>query len=390
MSDDALLKVENVSKRFCRSFKRSLWYGLQDLGSEIDFLRNGEASAAPVSSSDVIMRREEFWAVQDVSFELLPGECLGLIGRNGAGKTTLLRMLNGLIKPDTGRIEMKGRVGALIALGAGFNPVLTGRENIYTTAAIMGLNASQISDRIDEIVDFSGINEFIDAPVQSYSSGMSVRLGFAIASSLECNLLILDEVLAVGDERFQLKCFERISNLLSRPNTCAILVSHQMQNIERICTQAMILEKGSISINSSDTAMVVDKYLSETLASEHNDAKIINAPNSTLEILSVKYSFSESAIVMTCSEQKNIHASSVKYLASYSLKVKGTDILRGTTNGTQKEVACFSDNTIKLMIPESIANIPGVEASVTLWEYDERRPCCWIQHIRLNDPSSKR
>jgi len=205
MSEDTLIKVEGVSKKFCRSLKKSLWYGMQDLGNEVRGRRHG---------GDGHLRADEFWAVDNVSFELKRGQCLGLIGRNGAGKTTLLRMLNGLIKPDRGRIEMRGRIGALIALGAGFNPILTGRENIYVNASVLGLNKRYIDKQVDSIVEFSGLNEYIDMPVQSYSSGMTVRLGFSIASTLAPDVLILDEVLAVGDASFRAKCFDRIGKLL--------------------------------------------------------------------------------------------------------------------------------------------------------------------------------
>ena len=162
MSNEVLIKVDGVSKKFCRSLKKSLWYGLKDIASE----------AAGRRSGDDRLRPEEFLAVNDVSFEVKRGECLGLIGRNGAGKTTLLKMLNGLIKPDKGRIEMRGRVGALIALGAGFNPILTGRENIYVNGSVLGLTKREIDHKIDKIIDFSEIRDFIDVPVQSYSSGM--------------------------------------------------------------------------------------------------------------------------------------------------------------------------------------------------------------------------
>ena len=168
-----LVRVEGVSKIFCRSLKRSLHYGLMD--SLSDILPVGKRKYD--ESGEPILRKEEFWAVKDISFELRRGECLGLIGRNGAGKTTLLKMLNGLIKPDKGRIEMRGRVGALIALGAGFNPILTGRENIYVNGSILGISQIEIEDKIDEIIDFSEIREFIDSPVQSYSSGMAVQPG---------------------------------------------------------------------------------------------------------------------------------------------------------------------------------------------------------------------
>ncbi|MEQ8662367.1 MAG: ATP-binding cassette domain-containing protein, partial [Gammaproteobacteria bacterium] len=165
--NDTLVSVEAVSKKFCRSLRRSLWYGLCDLGSELAGRQRRERER---------LRADEFWAVREVSFSLARGECLGLIGHNGSGKTTLLRMLNGLVPPDAGRITMRGRVGALIALGAGFNPVLTGRENIYVNAAVLGLGRAETARRFDDIVEFSGLAEFIDSPVQHYSSGMYVRL----------------------------------------------------------------------------------------------------------------------------------------------------------------------------------------------------------------------
>jgi len=232
MSDpEVLITAEGASKKFCKDLRTSLAYGLQDLLGEALGRQRGEQ-----------LRAKEFWAVQGVSFEVRRGECLGLVGRNGAGKTTLLRMLNGLIKPDRGHITMRGRVGALIALGAGFNPILTGRENIYVNGAVLGLSKADIDARFDEIVDFAELGEFIDSPVQSYSSGMSVRLGYAIASSLEPDILILDEVLAVGDEAFRLKCYQRIGKMMSR--TAVILVSHNMEHIGGICSSVLFLRNG--------------------------------------------------------------------------------------------------------------------------------------------------
>lgn len=165
MSDDVLVRVDGVSKKFCKSLKRSLIYGAKDVWTELS--GGGKHDE---------LREGEFWAVKDISFELKRGECLGLIGHNGAGKSTLLKMLNGLIKPDQGCIEMRGRIGALIELGAGFNPILTGRENIYNKGAVLGFTKKEIDAKYDAIVDFAEIEEFIDMPVQNYSSGMKVRL----------------------------------------------------------------------------------------------------------------------------------------------------------------------------------------------------------------------
>lgn len=251
-----LLRVDGVSKKFCRSLKLSLWYGLQDVACELNPFSTRNASAAAMGSAS--LREGEFWASQDISFTLRRGECLGLIGHNGAGKTTLLRMLNGLVKPDEGSIEIKGRVGALIALGAGFNPVLSGRENIYVNGAVLGLGKREIDEKVDEIIDFSELAEFIDSPVQSYSSGMSVRLGFAIASTLQPDVLLLDEVLAVGDMGFAVKCLNRVRELAS--NSAVILVSHNMNSIASFCTRVLLLDHGKIVIDTKDVGQAVDQY----------------------------------------------------------------------------------------------------------------------------------
>lgn len=232
-NSEVLIKVENVSKKFCRNLKRSLLYGMKDLGSEL----------VGRSNSHKDLRKDEFWANKDISFELKRGDTLGLIGRNGSGKTTLLRMLNGLIKPDAGRIEIRGRMQALIALGAGFNPILTGRENIYVNAAVLGIPKVEVDRRFDEIVDFSGVEEFIDAPVKSYSSGMAVRLGFAVAAHMEPDILLVDEVLAVGDEGFQSKCLNKITEL-RKVGTAIILVSHNMHTISTFASNIILLERG--------------------------------------------------------------------------------------------------------------------------------------------------
>lgn len=239
---DTLIKVEGVSKKFCRSLKKSLWYGMQDLGNELIGKRHGGNGE---------LRQEEFWAVKDASFEIRRGESVGIIGRNGSGKTTLLRMLYGLIKPEQGRIEIHGQVGGLIALGAGFNPILTGRENIYVNASVLGLTKREIDARIDEIIDFSEIGKFIDTPVQNYSSGMTVRLGFAIATALNPDVLLLDEVLAVGDEAFQRKCFERLDELLRRRDKVLFFVSHNLRQVERICTRGILIEHGRVLVDGS-------------------------------------------------------------------------------------------------------------------------------------------
>ena len=249
INNDALIQVESVSKKFCRTLKRSLWYGVQDIGAELIG-----------SSKKPELRRDEFWAVNDVSFELRRGECLGLIGHNGAGKSTLLKMLNGLIKPDKGSITMRGRVGALIELGAGFNPILTGRENIYSNGAVLGFTKKEIDQKFDAIVNFAEIGDFLDTPVQNYSSGMKVRLGFSVAAQMNPDILLIDEVLAVGDLNFKLKCFNLIDQLVA--NCAVIFVSHSMQYISRLCNRLLMMERGVEKYKGDDISEGIDTYYS--------------------------------------------------------------------------------------------------------------------------------
>lgn len=251
MSDEVLVKAEGVSKKFCRSLKRSLWYGVQDVTSEM-FGRKGHHDD---------LRTNEFWAVKDISFELKRGECLGLIGPNGAGKSTLLKMLNGLVKPDEGRITMRGRVGALIELGAGFNPILTARENIYINGSVLGFSKTEVDSNFDAIIDFAEIDEFVDTPVQNFSSGMKVRLGFAIAAQLNPDVLLIDEVLAVGDASFRAKCMAKMYEQLNR--SCVIFVSHSMAQINRICNLGLYINHGKTTGISNHVASAIENYLED-------------------------------------------------------------------------------------------------------------------------------
>ncbi len=245
--NEVLVKVEGLSKKFCKDLKTSLWYGVKDLMTGIGG-----------STNERELRPKEFWAVKDINFELRRGECLGLIGHNGAGKSTLLKILNGLINPDAGKVTIKGRVGALIELGAGFNPILSGRENIYNNGAILGFTRQEIDQKLDAIIAFAELEEFIDMPVQHYSSGMKVRLGFAVAAQMEPDVLIIDELLAVGDLGFVLKCFKTIDRIL--PNTAVIFVSHSMPMVSRMCNQVILMDKGQSKFQGEDVGKAIDLY----------------------------------------------------------------------------------------------------------------------------------
>ena len=200
------------------------------------------------SNDDLYLRPDEFLAVDDVSFDVHPGESVALIGRNGAGKSTLLKMVNGLFRPDAGQIKVNGRLAALIELGAGFNPILSGRENIYVNAAVLGMTKRDVDKRLDAIVEFAELASFIDMPLKSYSSGMKVRLGFAVASQLEPDILLIDEVLAVGDAVFRAKCYRRLSELMEA-GTAFILVSHNHHTLLTICETGVAMDKGKMFAN---------------------------------------------------------------------------------------------------------------------------------------------
>ncbi len=244
-----VIQVEHVYKKYSRKANEHLSYGLGDLWALFTGRRPKQG-----------LRKDEFHAVNDISFTLEQGDSFALVGRNGSGKSTLLKMMNGLIKLDAGRIVMGGRVQALINLGAGFSPALTGRDNIYNAAALMGLNRKQTNQRIDDIVAFAELDEFIDSPVQTYSSGMKARLGFAVAVHLDPQILLIDEILAVGDYAFQNRCFARMQQLKKRGVTI-VLVSHQHNSVIQLCERALWLHHGK-AMEIGPSKDVVRNYLS--------------------------------------------------------------------------------------------------------------------------------
>ena len=202
-------------------------------------------------------RGSDVWALRDVSFGVEPGSAVGLVGRNGSGKTTLLRLLSGIVKPTSGRLAVGGRIGSLLELGAGFHPDMTGRENVYLNGSIHGLGRAAIREKLDEIVAFAGLEDFIDLPVRTYSSGMYMRLGFAIAAHIEADVLLLDEVFAVGDEAFQRKCFGKIFEFKQRGGTI-VFVSHDAAAVERLCDRAVLLKDGVVAFSGPTHEAIVE------------------------------------------------------------------------------------------------------------------------------------
>lgn len=250
-SDEVVFSVKNISKKFCKRLKRSMFYGILDLARNLVGIR-------PDSTT---LRKGEFWAADDICFELRRGQVLGIVGANGSGKTTLLRLIAAIFPPDKGEIRIRGRVAALISLGAGFHPYMTGRENIYLNGAILGMGRKEIDRKLESIIDFAELGDFIDSPVTTYSTGMKVRLGFSIAISIKPDVLLLDEVLAVGDSGFKAKCYSEIDRLSRK--TAIVFVSHHLNKIARICTDIIVLDRGRKVYQSDDVAAGIEFYCSQ-------------------------------------------------------------------------------------------------------------------------------
>jgi lipopolysaccharide transport system ATP-binding protein len=263
MSDIAI-KVEGIGKEYKIGRKKS-----GDLRESFThFLSLFSQSPALKPQSLNPQPSKTFWALKDISFEVKQGEAVGIIGRNGAGKSTLLKVLSRITRPTTGRFEINGRVSSLLEVGTGFHPELTGQENIYLNGTILGMRRAEIKDKFDEIIAFSGVEEFIDTPVKHYSSGMKVRLAFSVAAHLEPEILIIDEVLAVGDAEFQKKCLGKMEDVAGEGRT-VLFVSHNMGAVERLCNSGIFLEAGKI-IEKGTADYTIQKYLTSFESFQNN------------------------------------------------------------------------------------------------------------------------
>lgn len=260
---NSVIKVESLGKKFIISHQRQERYtALRDViaNNARSFLLKTKSIASGQFRSDKI-EKEEFWALKDINFDIKQGDRVGIIGRNGAGKSTLLKILSRITEPTEGRIIIRGRVASLLEVGTGFHPELTGRENIFLNGAILGMSRAEIRAKFDEIVAFAEVEKFLDTPVKRYSSGMYVRLAFAVAAHLEPEILIVDEVLAVGDAQFQKKCLGKIEDVSKNDGRTVLFVSHNMGLIAQLCNRGLLLSKGQVEIDDiSDVA--INKYLS--------------------------------------------------------------------------------------------------------------------------------
>jgi lipopolysaccharide transport system ATP-binding protein len=262
---ETVIKVERLSKKYQLG---TIGYGslAHDLAARWARARGREDPNAKIGEKSRLDLHGDFWALKGINFEVKRGERVGIIGRNGAGKSTLFKILSQVTRPTEGTIRLKGRVASLLEVGTGFHPELTGRENVFLNGAIIGMKRREIQQKFEEIVDFSGVEQFIDTPVKRYSSGMYVRLGFAVAAHLEPDILVVDEVLSVGDADFQRKCIRKMEAVSKEQGRTVLLVSHNLSTVRRLCDTTVLFEKGQVALIGA-TAQVIDDYLKDAAAS---------------------------------------------------------------------------------------------------------------------------
>ncbi|BAZ03592.1 ABC transporter ATP-binding protein [Calothrix sp. NIES-3974] len=256
---DTVIRVENLSKKFILGHRQEPYTALRDV------IANRTKAVLKTFSHNKYkpeIKNSEFWAINDISFEVKKGDRVAIIGRNGAGKSTLLKILSRITEPTRGRINIKGRIASLLEVGTGFHPELTGRENIFLNGAILGMSKGEIQRKFDEIVAFAEVEKFLDTPVKRYSSGMYVRLAFAVAAHLEPEILIVDEVLAVGDSQFQKKCIGKMEDVGKEGRT-VLFVSHNMSAVEALCTRGILLESGRLFLDA-DVKQAINIYLEKS------------------------------------------------------------------------------------------------------------------------------
>jgi lipopolysaccharide transport system ATP-binding protein len=270
-----IIRVDQVSKQYRIGGREAVYQTLRD---SINSAIRAPWKWRPSNNSETL------WALQDVSFEITPGEVVGIIGRNGAGKSTLLKVLSRITEPTHGRIELYGRVGSLLEVGTGFHPELTGQENIYLNGSILGMRRSEIEKKFDEIVSFAEVEKFVDTPVKHYSSGMYVRLAFAVAAHLEPEILIVDEVLSVGDANFQKKCLGKIGDV-ARAGRTVLFVSHNLGAVTQLCSRGIVLNKGR-TVFDGETTTAVSNYV-EDIRTSSSSITFADEPNKDMQILSM-------------------------------------------------------------------------------------------------------
>lgn len=359
-----IIEVNNIGKKYEIRQERGRYIALRDvlagiLSSPLRFLKNKAKQVAGLES------KEEFWALKDVNFSVNKGEVIGIVGRNGAGKSTLLKILSQITPPTTGEIKIHGTVGSLLEVGTGFHPELTGRENIFLNGAILGMKKSEIAQKFDEIVAFAEVEQFLDTPVKYYSSGMYVRLAFSVAAHMEPDILIVDEVLAVGDADFQKKCLGKMKDITQKEGRTILFVSHNIQAIQQLCEKSLLLEKGKVVMFDA-TEHIIDRYLNKT--KESNAVSEFNTQNgkdirvSKITLLSEKglpsarIPISEDfSIEVTFKVMRDVTG----VIITLNFYHQGEVVLVSSYSDQMKKLSDFKEgeHTVKIKVPKFLFNV---------------------------------
>ncbi|MBX7093211.1 MAG: ABC transporter ATP-binding protein [Flavobacteriales bacterium] len=371
-SRKTVIKVEHLTKRYRLGVFGSGTLR-EDISQFISKLKGKEADSNIIGPRS--NEKGDFWALRDINFEVVEGEILGIIGKNGAGKSTLLKILSQITSPTQGEIKLKGRVASLLEVGTGFHPELTGRENIFLNGAILGMTKSEIRSKLDEIISFSGIEHHIDTPVKRYSSGMKVRLGFAVAAHLEPEILVIDEVLAVGDADFQKKCLGKMKDV-SQSGRTVLFVSHNMTAVRSLCTRCVLLEEGKLIFDGSPDS-AVSKYLGGEVGQRKFHSWELNSAfgNENCKLISIQVvNFSkESDAPISMDDMLGIeisyHLSDIKDRHDFTLQFKGPEgeILFATgTGGLTINQGNIGYNKAVLKVPENLFNSGTIEVNLLM------------------------
>ncbi len=344
---DTVISVEGLSKSYLvghqaargeqyETLRDSLTRGVRRFGrTAFDMLRGRQ-----IIQGDTV---EEFWALRDLSFEIKQGEVVGVIGRNGAGKSTLLKILSRITEPTKGRVTIRGRVASLLEVGTGFHPELTGRENIYLNGAILGMGRREIKAKFDEIVDFAEVEKFLDTPVKRYSSGMYVRLAFAVAAHLEPEILVVDEVLSVGDAEFQRKCLGKMKDVSSGQGRTVLFVSHNMPSVQQLCTSGIMLSQGSVLYRGSIEGTITQYVNSlDTMSLQELRLRKDRTGNGALKVVNITLhdAAGEPVQSATCGEVVRIR---IHYESGFNGSERAVDIGCNLRNSSGIVLTCFAN-----------------------------------------------
>jgi len=367
-SEDVVLDARKVGKKFCKDLRRSMTYGIGELMQNM----------AGISPRLDQLRKHEFWAVDDISFELHRGEVLGLIGPNGCGKSTLLRLLAGILPLERGEVRSRGRIGALIALGAGFHPYMTARENTFLNGTILGMSRAEVQREFDSIIDFAELGDFVDAPVATFSSGMRVRLGFAIAVHCRPDILLVDEVLAVGDVGFRAKCYHHMARMMDQVGV--ILVTHAMAHVVRYSDRVMLLDHGKL-LYCGDPAEGVERYLEcfgETrgealIESEDNNVESLEFIDPAGQVVTDVEHGGDLRIRLTFCLTRDVMHPNVTILV-HNREMQTVAVCRNPPRGIVNETGRI---TTEVVVNHMILNPADYRISVTVHDEDNRHHLIW-------------